>query len=112
MIDFDALVLVPSMATFGETNQGFPAVVYTPANGSPYSVSGIFDPSYKEIKFGRDGEPVTVTMPVLGVKLSDFVLLPKQGDGIQARGTNYVIREVRVDGHGGAKLMLNSTVLE
>jgi hypothetical protein len=115
-INFDSLVLGPCMQTFGETNQGFPIGLYKPANGGSFTINGIFDAAYKEIKI-KEGEPVTVHMPVFGFRVSDFPNPPSnwaflQGDQIKLRGDWYVVRECRDDGHGGIKLMLNAVELK
>ncbi|KWT89350.1 hypothetical protein APY03_3429 [Variovorax sp. WDL1] len=49
---------------------------------------------------------------MLGIRTSDFPVLPLQGDQIlvPSRGKTYVIREVQIDGHGAAKLLLNEAV--
>lgn len=120
MISFDELVLGPCMETFGEINQGFPAVMYTPRVGGhipvgSFAINGIFDPMSVEIQM-KNGEPTTVHFPVLGCKISDFPNPPSnwnllQGDMISARGKNYTIREAKDDGHGGLKFYLNNNVL-
>lgn len=99
-VDFDNLVLAPCIAVFGE------AITYIPRLSSRFPVNGIFDPAYTELVV-IDGEPVTQTMPVMGIRLSDFPQKPLQDDTLIARGKVYRVREVRVDGHGSAKLMLN-----
>ena len=59
------------------------------------------------------GEAVTTECPVLGIRVSAFQspmqALPKQDDRLSIRGALYVIREVQLDSHGGAKLLLNLT---
>lgn len=103
MIDWDSLVIGPCVAdVFGE------AVTYTYATGAPISITGVYDDQYQGLE-PADGQTVTTSMPVLGVQLSQFPAPPQQGDGvfIQRTGEQYVVREVRPDGHGAAKLMLN-----
>ena len=106
-IDFSALVLAPAMVSFGQT------VSYVPARGASFSFNGVFDEAYTELVV-IDGEAVTVKMPVLGVRLSDMAQYPVQGDALStfslvSQTTNkYIVREVRPDSHGGAKLMLNT----
>lgn len=100
MVDWDALVLGPCLAVFGDP------VTFVPVIGSPIAISGVFDEAYGEVVL--DGEvPITSESPVLGVRLSAFVAPPQQGDALVVRNSRYVVREVRPDGHGGAKLMLN-----
>lgn len=101
--DFSGTVLLANMNTFAEV------VTYTPDEpiGSPsYSARGVFDEAYQELVV-IDGEAMTVRMPVLGIKLDEFATFPRQNDYLVARNKNYRVREVRVDSHGGAKLMLN-----
>lgn len=106
MLDFNKLVLGPTIATFGEVNQGYPIPLFSPDKGEDFTADGVFDEAYREHVI-KDGEAVTVTMPVLGIKVADCPILPVQDDNVVIRGQTYIIREVRVDGHGGAKLMLN-----
>lgn len=102
MIDWDAHVLAPLEGVFGE------AVTYTPAVGLPFQISGVFDEAYREVELAG-GLGMTSEMPVLGVRLSQFSVAPKQGDQltIQRTAATYAVKEVRQDGHGAAKLMLN-----
>ncbi len=55
------------------------------------------------------GMAVTTESPVLGIRTSEFPVLPRQGDQIvvPSRSKTYSIREVQIDGHGAAKLLLN-----
>lgn len=99
-IDFSATVLKANIGTFGEP------VSYTYEFGTTVPVNGIFDEAYTELVV-IDGEAVTVKRSVLGIRLSDFPECPKQNDQLIARGKSFIVREVRLDGHGGAKLMLN-----
>lgn len=112
MIDWDALVIGPAVAIFGET------VAYTPQSGETMAITGVFDEAYKPLlplggSMGR--EPLDIGMtgdtvsagPVLGVRLADFPVPPAQGDALVVRGTAFVVREVQADGHGAVKLLLN-----
>lgn len=111
-LNFDTLVLGPCLATFGELNQSYPAPIYYPQFGGSFSINGIFDPSYEELRI-KDGQAVTVKLPVLGCKQSDFSghNFPLQGDQVKLRGMVYDVREVRDDGHSGITLMLNATTV-
>ncbi|MDA8230152.1 MAG: hypothetical protein M0006_02315 [Magnetospirillum sp.] len=102
-IDWDTAVIGPCMDVFGEP------VTYAPAAGGMFVVTGVFDEAYREIdSITADGVPLTGEMPVLGVQLSQFAQPPVQVDQltVQRTGITYVVKEVRLDGHGGAKLML------
>jgi hypothetical protein len=99
-VDWDQMVLAPNMAVFGE------CATYSPKGGSPFQVTGIFDEEYHEVGL-LEGPAITSAMPVLGIRLAEFPSPPKQGDQLTVCGKTFAVREVRPDGHGGAKLMLN-----
>jgi len=107
--DIDALILAPCVTAFGEVAQGFELATYTPVEGEAFQIDGIFDRAYREID-PLTMLPITSAMPVIGVRVSQFPagVEPSQGDLITIRGVFYVVREVRADGHGAAKLMLNT----
>lgn len=102
MVDWDSLVLGPVQGVFGEP------ITFLPAIGAPLSTTGIFDEAYREVDLAG-GTAVTTEHPVLGIRTSQFPALPLQGDQVivPSRGKTYVIREVQIDGHGAAKLLLN-----
>jgi hypothetical protein len=103
-IDWDAEVLGPLMGVFGEP------VIYLPLAGGSLAITGVFDNAYlKEVMFEDASSGVTEVAAVLGVRLSQFPSMPVQNDQISVPSVNstFVVREVRVDGRGGAKLMLN-----
>jgi hypothetical protein len=106
VIDWDSAVLAPLHGVFGETVQYFPAV------GQPFNITGIFDEAYKSVDMS-DAVAMATDMPVLGVRLAEFPVSPKQRDTLvitandQHSGGTFVVKEVRPDGHGEAKLLLN-----
>jgi hypothetical protein len=135
MIDLDALVIGPTIATFGQpvtytpmTPQTDPngRVMYNPNGdelltaGTPYAAVGVFDQEYMEITplgrgpftsteamdFGATGG-ITEARPVLGIQLSAMLSTPTQGDTVLIGTALYVVKEVQPDGHGHAKLLLN-----
>ncbi len=111
MIDFDRLVLAPCIGIFGEQPGALP--VYQPANRAPaFTVAGVFDEHYRPVDplviEGMDTSHVTTFGPCLGVALSSFPSPPLQGDLVTIRGTIYRVSEVRSDGVGAARLMLNT----
>jgi len=101
-IDWDKAVIGPLNAVFGE-----PVAYTTAAGASVTGISGVFDAAYSDINLS-DPLGTTTIKPVLGVQLSQFLALPAQDDLVQIPSVNntYVVREVRLDGHGWAKLML------
>lgn len=113
-VDFDSLVVGPCMAIFGGD------ILYTARAGGAIRITGVFNEAYLDVDpLGRGGlasetaswgyqGAISSEMPVLGVQLSQFLPgEPLQGDELVARGTTYVVREVRPDGQGGALLLLN-----
>jgi hypothetical protein len=103
------------MGVFGEACQ------CRNAWGQQFHIVGVFDEAYLELTpmgrgpglaseatdYGLPGA-VSTEMPVLGVQLSQFPRPPVQGDAVQIRGAWYRVKEVRADGHGSAKLLLNA----
>ncbi len=92
------------MGIFGEP------VTYRPYARQPYQITGIFDDAYlKEVMFEDASQGVTEISAVLGVQMSQFVTPPTQSDQLSVASVNatYVVREVREDGHGSAKLLLS-----
>lgn len=105
-IDWDSLVIGPVVGVFGEPFTFTPAV--SNPSSPPYSITGVFDEAYRELDLAG-GTAATTEMPVLGVQMSQFPVMPRQGDQAlcQRTGELFVVKEVRIDGHGAAKLMLN-----
>ena len=101
-IDWDNGVLAPLEAVFGE-----PAT-FLPAGGHPLDIVGVFDVAYHEIAT-LDPLSANASMPVLGVRLSQFLMLPLPDDQVHVPsvGKHYLIVDVRPDSHGWAKLMLS-----
>jgi hypothetical protein len=92
------------MGVFGEP------VTYRPYARQPYQITGVFDDAYlKEVMFEDASQGVTEVSAVLGVQLSQFVVPPAQSDQLSVVSVNstYVVREVRPDSRGGAKLLLS-----
>ncbi|WP_010514091.1 head-tail joining protein [Komagataeibacter oboediens] len=105
-IDFDALALGPCMDTFGED------IVYQPAAGGSYTITGIPDVPYKPA-FADQIDGLTPTNiisddAVVGIQLSQLPVTPLQGDLLTMRGILYRVREPQPDGRGGMLLTLNN----
>ncbi|WP_317201480.1 hypothetical protein [Janthinobacterium sp.] len=102
MINWDKVVQGPLMGVFGE------AVRFMPFGGTPFNTSGVFDEAYRDVELAG-GMGVTTEQPMLGVRLSTFPASPAQDDllTILRTGETFKVKEVRPDGHGWAKLMLN-----
>lgn len=102
--DFDGHILAPLFGQFAEP------VRYTHAGGDTLSINGIFDEAYRELIPQGGVLAYTTERPVCGVRLVEFGdSPPQQGDALTVNRTGnvYEVQEVRLDGHGAAKLMLN-----
>lgn len=115
-IDWDAELLSPVMELFGE---GVPAdqstwPLYTPAGGAAFRLAdAVFDAAYADITINGDGSEVSTRKPVLGVRISLFLLgPPKQNDRvyIPAVAGTFIIKEPRPDGHGHALLIMQGPI--
>lgn len=104
-VDFDTLVNVPCVATFGET------FTYTPAGGAPFNVNGVFDAAWSDASFtvNRHGQAVSTTKPRLGVRATDCPVPPEQGDTLvqNKTGDTFTVADVQPDGFGYLYLVLN-----
>ncbi|WP_321944613.1 head-tail joining protein [Burkholderia cenocepacia] len=103
-IDWNAEVIGPLMGVFGEP------ITYRPLSGGSLSITGVFDNAYlKEVMFEDASSGVTEVSAVLGVQLSQFPAPPVQNDQLSIPSVNstYVVRQVRPDSRGAAKLLLN-----
>lgn len=103
-VDWDALVIGPTVGIFGEP------VTYMPAAGGSFAIDGVFDDAFlKEVMFEDATSGVTEVSAVLGVRVSQFASPPLQNDllTVLSTGATYVVRQPRIDSHGGAKLLLS-----
>ena len=117
-IDWDGLVLSPVMTIFGEGDETDPSAwpLYTPQVGDPFRLAcAVFDREYLDVQTNGEGSQISTQRPMLGVRLTlfppplgDLPVSPLQGDRvfIPSVGITYIVKEVRRDGHGEAKLML------
>lgn len=107
-IDWDKAVLGPLERVFGEGGQGDARVMFYPNGGESYPIDGVFDKAYKDVDLSDPIVPFNVTVPVLGVRLSLFAEQPLADDQVYIPSAKamFLIKEVRPDGHGWAKLML------
>ncbi len=107
MIDWDAAVLAPMMAVFGESQK----ISYTrAAGGVPFAVDGIFDDAFYALVMSADGEPEIATAePVIGVRAAQFAGIdPVQSDTLTVPrvGRTFVVTSVEPDGKGHILLRL------
>ena len=64
-VDFDALVLAPAHATFGEVTPP----IYYPASGAPTAVNGIFNDRFQETKLQDGVEIIDIVVEIEGSRL-------------------------------------------
>jgi hypothetical protein len=102
-IDWATKVVGKVMKVFGEP------VTFRPAAGGSFTINGVFDGAYREVVVEDGNFPTSGTFPVLGVSLADFTTPPLQNDQLMIvrTGISYIVREVRDDSHGHARLNLN-----
>lgn len=82
-------------------------VVFTPGVGSPVTVQGIFDASYRKLDLGQPG--VSTAGPAVFLELADLPSNPVTdlSATVTISGTTYTIHEVQPDGLGGVVLLLH-----
>ena len=108
-LDWDELVLAPVMAVFGD------AVTYRPVNAPAFTISdAVYDSQYTYVLHGGgpNGEDVTTTSPMLGVRAA-VCPNPAQDDQVFIGtfnglpvNTTFVVKDVRPDSHGHTILLL------
>jgi hypothetical protein len=107
-VDWDKAVLGPLAKVFGEGVQAGGPIMFYPDGGTPYPIDGVFDAAYRDIHLVDTLVDANTVVPVLGVRLAIFQVAPISDDQvfIPSTGSMYLIKEVRPDSHGWAKLML------
>jgi hypothetical protein len=119
-IDFSSLVLAPNMDIFSRP------VVISPLKSQPnigsYAARGIWTMNSVNIVTEEGGQLSSTTLH-FGIKLSDFVIAPKQGDWISTTASqiplaywqgdvdpnanvDFIVDNFSPDGQGGADLIL------
>lgn len=109
MIDWDAAVLGPVMAMFGEGEARAPT--FRPKVGAPIELpDAVFDAQYGVVAVDpQTGAETTTRMPALGVRAARFPAPPKRDDqvDIPSAGARYVVTNVQPDSHGHLVLILS-----
>ena len=108
MIEWDSVLLAPVEGVFGQ-----PAI-YGTRDGAQYPLNGVFDEAVTDVDVS-ESPPVTTVHPVYGYRVSALPVPARQGDtlfipaapGAPLADARYVVREVRIDGHGWGLLLLN-----
>ncbi|KQN00566.1 hypothetical protein [Sphingomonas sp. Leaf25] len=115
MIDWDAELLAPVMAIFGEGEASQPETVpvYTPRGKAPFPLpDAVFDREYRSVDSLPDGSEATTIKPVLGVRAALFAIPPKVNDTviIPRGGGKFIVKDQQPDGHGHILLILMGPV--
>ncbi len=115
MIDWDAELLAPVMAVFGEGEASQPDNLpfYTPRGRPGFPLpDAVFDSEYRSVTELSDGSPASTLSPVLGVRRSLFAVPPKANDTVyipRVDGT-FIVKDPQPDGHGHILLILMGPV--
>lgn len=101
-IDWDRMVLTPTVAVFGET------VWFTPAGGDAVPLQLVYDEGNKDIGLAG-GSSLNSSNPIVSGRISVFPVAPEQGDTvlIERTGDQFVVGDVNEDGKGSVTLSLN-----
>lgn len=115
-IDWDADLLGPVMAVFGEGQATDPSTwpTYYPSSGEAFQLPGaVFDEQYKSVSDLGTSVTESSTMPVLGVRDGLFEAPPAANDAvfIPSNGKAYRIVNTEPDGHGHTLLILMETAI-
>lgn len=101
-IDWDALVIAPTVGVFGDD------VIYTPVGGAAFPITLVYDEGNKDLDLAG-GTGVNTSNPIVSGRLADFAVPPAQGDSVLIikTGETFVVKDVEEDGKGAVKLPLN-----
>ena len=82
-------------------------VTYSPSDGDPVEVDGIFDAAYVNVEAGQAG--VSSSGPVVWLGLDDLPSDPSTDYDatVTVAGTEYKIREAMPDGKGSVRIFLH-----
>lgn len=113
-IDWDAELLGPVMAVFGEGAPDNPASwpTFQPEGGAAFQLpDAVFDAAYRLVSDLGEGVTSSTLHPVLGVRDAHFKepgrRQPQQGDiVVMASGKRYAVADPQPDGHGHTLLIL------
>ena len=107
-VNFDALVLRPTLATFGVAFTWFPKA--SAPGADPVDVQGVYSSSVLHIEMA-DGQTFSDQQTTMGIKLADWPWPPKRGDRLLHHDSAimYWVAESMLDGQGGATLQLRLT---
>lgn len=102
-VDWDALVLAPTHAIFGE------AILYLSKTIGIFPLpNAVIDRAYVQVGTDAGGVPVTALRTIVGIRLASCPagFTPGDGDMIGARGVTWQIVDEQPDGKGSIVLVL------
>jgi hypothetical protein len=101
-IDWDRMVLGPTVQVFGEK------VWFTPVGGQTKDLWLVYDEGNKDIPLAG-GTSLNSSNPIVSGQVSAFPVEPAQGDQIMIDRTGdvFVVGDVNEDGKGSVTLSLN-----
>lgn len=101
-IDWDRMVLGPTVKVFGET------VTFTPAGGQPIDLQLVYDEGNRDVSLAG-GSALNSSNPIVSGQVSVFPVEPEQGDRvlILRTGDLFVVGDINEDGKGSVTLSLN-----
>lgn len=105
MIDWDKMVLAPTVSVFGEE------ITYLPAEGEPITITGVYDEGNRDLQLAG-GTGYNSSNPLVGAREAEFArygVEPLQGDQLRIvrTGDLFDVKDVNADGKGGLTIMLN-----
>lgn len=106
MVDFSRLTLRPCMGSFGKAVQIVP-VKSKPNTPAPYAARGIWSVRNIDVPM-EDSSIYSDTIYTLGIRLSEFDVVPVPEDKIIVDGVTYLIDDLDPDGQGGSVISLKS----
>jgi len=80
-------------------------IIYSHSSGGTSEIKGVWGKEH--LYTDVDGEmQVSSTNPEVGVRISDLIAYPEQGDTLRFMDAEYRVNDVREDGQGAAQLEL------
>jgi hypothetical protein len=104
-VDWDALVLAPLHAIFGET------IFYQPIDAEIFRLTdAVFDRAYIQVGTDAGGVPVTALHTIVGIRLASCPprFVPKDGDRVTRDDVTWQVVDEQPDGKGNVVLVLGA----